>query len=49
MKLKLVGITNDCFESKKVIMRSNNLKVLRNMREVLKAFGDYKELVITTK
>ena len=41
MKYKLVGITNDVFQSRKVIMTSSNLSILKNMKGVVSGFGVY--------
>ena len=46
MKYKLVGVTVDVFQSRKVIMTSSNLSILKNMKSVVSGFGFYSSLRI---
>lgn len=46
MKYKLVGVTMDAFQSRKVIMTSSNLSILKNMKSVVSGFGFYSSLRI---
>ena len=46
MKYKLVGVTMDVFQSREVIMTSNSLSILKNMKSVVSGFGFYSSLRI---
>ena len=44
--LKLVGISANYIIGETVIMKSKDLKVLQNMKELLEHFEEYKEIKI---